>query len=137
MDDALVEHVAKSIHDKLREDHHSRWPTWEDLKECTQCMETAKAAITAMQSYKHTSDYEKTDEQGRPLTYWGGLKHTVRPASERAKEAAEKLASTIKEITEADGKIRVQDKVQITRENGDIEFIPIVRDDATQNTGEK
>ena len=26
------------------------------------------------QSNKHPSDYERTDEQGRPLTYWGGLK---------------------------------------------------------------
>ncbi len=61
MDEKLIEHVALAVEPELPGAYF------------TTCEKVARVAIEAVNSYKHT-DYDKTDEQGRPLTYWGGLK---------------------------------------------------------------
>lgn len=43
-----VERAAEIIHDSLRANQFPKWPTYKDLKGCTQCTEIARDIISAM-----------------------------------------------------------------------------------------
>lgn len=57
---------------------HRVWPACELCGKSIQFQDCTKTSdemhLVTARSPTQKSDYEQTDEQGRPLSYWGGLK---------------------------------------------------------------